>query len=150
MADTFKILAGQHVTRLPNGKLKTQVKGELVSDGTDLCERFPNKFERVHPSDLAARDSGLERAKKAREEAAKVEATLPPEPVEEKVVEEKAPDLGTDVTSKFEAIAADGRLVVYYDGEDYSIADEDGVLGTFAAKNGVVEFFKKWKKSNHK
>lgn len=154
--DYYRVEAGKHVERQANGKLKTWKKGELIQSDRDLVAAYANKFVKVHPNDIpvSAANEALERAKKAREEAkAKVresepeeEDDLPPEPEEE----DEAAGLGTDVTKKFDAVHSDGRLTVHYDGESYSLAQDGESVGGPFDKRGVVEFFKKWKKSNPK
>lgn len=155
--ESYKVLAGKHVERGPNGKLVVWKKGEVIKTASDLCKRFPEKFEKLHPADAK---SAAEKLYEAREEAKKklkelAEAELPPEPEddgvsqEEGAEEEEKPDLGTDVTAKFQMVHDDGRLTVHYDGENYTVAQNgDAVGGPFEGKAGVVEFFKKWKKAN--
>lgn len=149
----FRIKAGKHSFRGPDGKLKTLNKGTIVASVNDLTEIFPEKFEKVAHDDPALSIPGMARAEELIRK--REEAPAPP-PVEEEadtpvIVKaedpEEAPDYGTEVTTRFPKLEA-SSLSVFYNGDNYTVKKDNKVLATaLEDKASVMNWFKEWKKS---
>lgn len=92
---------GKHFHRGANRKSILIEAGTIVESETDLCERFPNKFERVSQTEG-------EEVKRVREG------------------EEEADDEMPDVTEDFESEIGDKGLTVSKDGRRYRLYDSEG------------------------
>lgn len=151
---TFRVKAGKHSIRLPNGKVKTFKTGDLVTSAENLCDKFLEKFEEVQA--VSSAETALELAHRRRQEAAAAAAAtveeeedLPPEPEEEVTEEAEIPDFGKDVSKKFGAVTAGGLQVFQDDEMAFSVVRGTEILaGPFEDKVAVIEWFKKWKKAN--
>jgi len=161
----YRLKTGKYAFRLPNGKLQVFLPGEMVKTDQDLVNAFPNKFEEV--LDVNPVMSAVSVAYKAREDSTKVEDEegLPPEPQEEDTNEsptvegdeesdeehEEEVEEGIkakDVTKKFPLFRGTGLKAYFEDGEFVVVVNKDTKAGPFKGRNDVLDWFKKWKKSN--